>query len=115
MQTGKGLKEALKKTDLMIGKANVIVEAPSFVPDTTMILIPELIGDPDVPAALVKNPTRTVKIKQLAQDISSDQLQKALAFCNCGTSNFLLDSANSVAYVEFEVRPLSLCCLFKQS
>ena len=109
------MQKALKKTDLMINYEDVIVEA-SFMEDApTRIPIPELIGDPDVPAALVKNPTRTAKIKQLTRDISSCQLQEALAFCKSGISSFSLGSSSSVAYIEFEVRLLSLLLLVLSS
>uniref|UniRef100_A0A2N9FDQ4 RRM domain-containing protein n=1 Tax=Fagus sylvatica TaxID=28930 RepID=A0A2N9FDQ4_FAGSY len=98
-----GLEKALKKTDLMVKGADVTVQAASFVEnEPSRIFIPELIGDPDVPAAQVKNPTRTVKIKQLTDDISSHQLKEALAFCGSGISNFYLGSSSCVAYVEFE-------------
>ncbi|XP_030923977.1 uncharacterized protein LOC115950854 isoform X1 [Quercus lobata] len=98
-----GLQKALKKTDLIVRRADVVVKAASPVDDApSRILVPELIGDPDVPAALVKNPTRTVKIEQLTHDISSDQLQEALAFCGSGISSFYLGSSSCVAYVEFE-------------
>ena len=102
------MEKALKKTDLMVKGADVTVQAASFVEnEPSRIFIPELIGDPDVPAAQVKNPTRTVKIKQLTDDISSHQLKEALAFCGSGISNFYLGSSSCVAYVEFEVRLLS--------
>ncbi|KAM4127382.1 hypothetical protein ACJW30_02G085900 [Castanea mollissima] len=98
-----GLQKALKKTDLIVRNADVVVKAASPVDDApSRIFVPELIGDPDVPAALVKNPTRTVKIEQLTHDISSDQLQEALAFCGSGISSFYLGSSSCVAYVEFE-------------
>ena len=108
MQKRKGLRKALKKTDPIVRNADVVVKAASPVDDApSRIFVPELIGDPDVPAALVKNPTRTVKIEQLTHDISSDQLQEALAFCGSGISSFCLGSSSCVAYVEFEVRFLS--------
>jgi hypothetical protein len=99
----------------MIHNADVIVESTSITSfiysSKKRIPIPELIGDPDVPAGLVKNPTRTATIKQLAHNISSCQLQEALAFCKSGISSFSLGSSSSVAYVEFEVRLLSLLLL----
>ncbi|XP_065624071.1 uncharacterized protein LOC112021211 isoform X5 [Quercus suber] len=98
-----GLQKALKKTDLIVRNADVVVKAASPGDDApSRIFVPELIGDPDVPVALVKNPTRTVKIEQLTHDISSDQLQEALAFCGSGISSFCLGSSSCVAYVEFE-------------
>lgn len=107
------MQKALKKTGL---NADVIVEATSFMEDApNRIPIPELIGDPDFPAALIKNPTRTAKIKQLTHDISSCQLQEALTFCKSGISSFSLGSSSSVAYLEFEVRLLSLLLLVLSS
>lgn len=95
------------KTDLTIGKCNVLVEAicsEEHVPKR--ILIPNLIGDPCVPVALVKNPTRTVMIKNLTTDISTQQLKEALGFCESRISGVFFGSSSSVAYVEFEVRLL---------
>lgn len=68
-----------------------------------MIRIPDLIGDPDVPIALVKEPTRTVKIHPLTHDISSKQIKEALRFCRSNISNFILGSSRTDAFVEFEV------------
>ncbi|KAH7522072.1 hypothetical protein FEM48_Zijuj07G0098900 [Ziziphus jujuba var. spinosa] len=51
----------------------------------------------------MKNPTRTVMIKELSSDISSDQLKEALGFCGNGISGFSFGSSSSVAYVEFEL------------
>jgi hypothetical protein len=50
----------------------------------------------------VKHPTRTVKIKQLTDDISSHQLKEALSFCRSGI-NVFVGASSSNAYVEFEV------------
>ncbi|XP_059448799.1 uncharacterized protein LOC132179986 isoform X3 [Corylus avellana] len=115
-KTRKALQKALKKTDLMVNYEDVIVEATSFMEDApTRIPIPELIGDPDVPAALIRNPIRTAKIKQLTHDISSCQLQEALAFCKSGISSFSLGSSNSVAYVEFETEDAKERAIAKHS
>lgn len=110
MQTREGYQNALKKTDLMVLNAEAFVEASSSEDMDDAISIPDLIGDPDAPVALVKNPTKTVKVKQLSEDISSQQLKEALAFCQSGISSFYLGSTSSVLYVEFEVKRLSLYC-----
>ncbi|KAF5752400.1 hypothetical protein HS088_TW01G00309 [Tripterygium wilfordii] len=97
----KGLRKALKKTDLLVRSTDAFMEAPSSLEgNPNKISIPNLIGDPDVPVELVKNPTQTVKIKQWTGDISSHQLIEALSFCGSGIT--ILGSSNSVAYVEFE-------------
>lgn len=67
------------------------------------ISIPILIGDPSIPTALVKNPTRTVVIKKLTHDISSRHIEAALTFCGSNITGFFLGSSSSAAYVEFEV------------
>lgn len=81
----------------------VTVEAAFSLKDVTKTYIPNLIGLPDVPTALVKNPKRTVLIKNLARDIRSHHIENALYFCKSKISRFFLGSSSSVAYVEFEV------------
>lgn len=68
--------------------------------------VPSLLGDPDIPAALVKNPTRTIRIEPLTEEISSHHIVEALAFCNSKVSGYFLGSSPSVAYVELEVNLL---------
>lgn len=75
---------------------------------TTTISVPSLLGDPDMPAALVKNPTRTIRIEQLTQEMSSHHIVEALSFCSSNISGYFLGSSHSVAYVEFEVNYLLL-------
>ncbi|XWS08771.1 hypothetical protein CRYUN_Cryun40dG0029500 [Craigia yunnanensis] len=101
-KTRKGYQIALKKNDLMVLNTEAFVEATSSEDMDDAISIPNLIGDPDAPVALVKNPTKTVKVKHLSEDISSQQLKKALAFCHSGISSLFLGSTSSVVYVEFE-------------
>lgn len=103
LQTREGSLKALRKSDLVIEGSFVLVEATSLEDVPNKISIPNLIGDLEVPLLLVKNPTRTVMIKQLTHDISTYQLKEALAFCGSGISSFFLGSSSSVAYVEFEV------------
>lgn len=108
MQTSAGLQKALKKTDLVVEDVDVIMEGTSSLEIiSNRISIPDLIGDPDVPGALVKNPTRTAVIKGLTLDMSWKHLVKALS-CGKGISGFIMGSSSSVAYVEFEVRLLYL-------
>ncbi|KAM5553201.1 hypothetical protein ABKV19_025429 [Rosa sericea] len=101
-KTREGSHKALRKSELVIQGAHVVVDATSLEDVPNKISIPNLIGDPEVPLMLVKNPTRTVMIKQLTHDISSHQLKEALAFCGSGISSVFLGSSSSVAYVEFE-------------
>ncbi|XP_050371946.1 uncharacterized protein LOC126789911 [Argentina anserina] len=101
-ETKEGLHKALRKNGVAIEGIVVAVEATSLenVPNT--IPIPSLIGDPEVPLVLVKNPTHTVMIKQLSHDISSHQLKEALSFCGSSISSIFLGSSSTVVYVEFE-------------
>ncbi|XVF62834.1 hypothetical protein PTKIN_Ptkin09bG0040400 [Pterospermum kingtungense] len=99
---------ALKKNDLMVINSEAIVEATSSEDMDNAISIPDLIGDPDAPVTLVKNPTKTVKVEHLSEDISSQQLKEAFAFCHSGISSIFLGSTSSVRYVEFEVKLMPL-------
>ncbi|XVF28577.1 hypothetical protein REPUB_Repub15cG0042000 [Reevesia pubescens] len=101
-ETRKGCQIALKKNDLMIRNTEVFLEGTSSEDMDNAISIPDLIGDPDAPVALVKNPTKTIKVKHLSEDISSQQLKEALAFSHSRISSFFLGSTSSVRYVEFE-------------
>lgn len=109
LQTSKGLQKALKKTEVVIKNSIAFIEATSQEEMAHKISIPSLIGDPDIPVALVKHPTHTVKIKQLTRDISSHQLKEALSFCGSGITNFFLGTSSATAYVEFEVKLLYIC------
>lgn len=84
------------------------MEATSSEDMDSAISVPDLIGDPDAPVTLAKNPTRTVKVQHLTEDISSQQLKEAFAFCHSGISSIFLGSTSSVRYVEFEVKLMSL-------
>ncbi|KAI8560864.1 hypothetical protein RHMOL_Rhmol04G0288800 [Rhododendron molle] len=100
-ETKEGMQNALKKTGLILRNINLIVEAghcKDNIPRKT--LIPNLIGYPEVPASLVKNPTRTVMIRQLTADINSHDIEEALAFCGSKISGFFFGSSSSSAYVE---------------
>ncbi|KAJ6721732.1 hypothetical protein OIU85_024791 [Salix viminalis] len=100
-KTRQGLHKALEKPEVMVKNSNAFIDETSL--DTAKrISIPNLIGDIDIPVELVKNPTRTVKIKQLTNDISSHQLKEALSFCGSGINSFFLGASSSNAYVEFE-------------
>ncbi|XP_059650858.1 uncharacterized protein LOC132296876 [Cornus florida] len=115
-KTRKGLQKAIEKTDLMVKNSLVTVEAISSLAEMpSRISIPNLINDPDVPAALVKNPTRTVMIKHLTHDISSHQIEEALAFCESKITGFFLGSSSSVACVEFETEDAKERALAKHS
>ncbi|KAK8661564.1 hypothetical protein V6N13_091163 [Hibiscus sabdariffa] len=101
-ETRKGSEIALKKNDIMIMDTEAFVEPISSEGSDGVISIPDLIGDSETPSALVKNPTKTVKVKHLSEKISSQQLKNALAFCHSNISNIFLGSTSSVVYVEFE-------------
>lgn len=98
---------------MILKSHSVVIEATSqedMVEER--IRIPALIGDPDVPIALVKEPIRTVKIHPLAHDISSNQIKDALRFCRSDVSKLIFGSSKTVAFVEFEVR-LFYCSLVR--
>lgn len=115
LQTGAGLQKALKKTDLVVEDVDVIMEGTSSLEIiSNRISIPDLIGDPDVPGALVKNPTRTAVIKGLTLDMSWKHLEKALS-CGKGISGFIMGSSSSVAYVEFETEDAKEKAIAKHS
>ena len=104
------MQNALKATDLLLRNWTITLEeASSLKSQSKSITIPRLIGDPDAPAALVKNPTRTVAIKQLTHEICPRHIEEALAFCESNISGFYLGTSDSVAYVEFEVYYLCIC------
>ncbi|KAM7278781.1 hypothetical protein ACFE04_005915 [Oxalis oulophora] len=95
------VQKALAMNDMMV-QEDVTIEALPLDDMSCNIPIPNLIGDPDVPLALVQNPTRTIKVKDLAPDTSLHDLEKALSFhCN-GKVDCFIDSASSAAYVVFE-------------
>lgn len=112
MQTKKGLEKALRKSGSLLDKGAPIVESATVMEEKTVkIPIPGLLGDPDIPSALIKNPTRTIKIERLTKGTSSCQIAEALTFCKSNISGYTLGSSHSVAYVEFEVKYIYLHCL----
>ncbi|KAL6526612.1 hypothetical protein OROGR_015702 [Orobanche gracilis] len=100
-KTREGLMKARQKSGECLSNWIINVESANSVKNVK-IPIPSLIGDHDVPVALVKNPTRTIKIKKLTSGISSYHIKEALAFCESNVSGYFLGSSYSVAYVEFE-------------
>lgn len=114
------MQNALKRTGLVLKNTNLIVEAAHSKDNfPSKTLIPNLIGYPEVPASLVKNPTRTVMITQLTPIINSRDIEEALAFCGSKISGFFFGPSSSVAYVELAVStlifvyPFSLLQLFR--
>ncbi|GFY81705.1 hypothetical protein Acr_01g0015130 [Actinidia rufa] len=102
-KTKEGMQKALTKTGVMMKHQCLVLEAACSTDNNpSKTVIPDLIGFPDVPASLVKNPIRTVMIKELTPNISSSDIEKALAFCGSNVSGFFFGSSSSVAYVEFE-------------
>ncbi|KAK9020207.1 hypothetical protein V6N11_054697 [Hibiscus sabdariffa] len=114
-ETRKGSEIALKKNDIMIMNTEAFVEPISSEESDVVISIPDLIADPETPSALVKKPTKTVKVKHLSEKISSQQLKNALAFCHSNISNIFLGSTSSVVYVEFEKEDAKERALAQQS
>ncbi|KAA3480863.1 Polyadenylate-binding 1-A [Gossypium australe] len=115
-KTREGSQLALKKNDLMVMETEAFVE-PTSSEDTAgaIISIPDPISDPKAPTALLKNPTKTVKVKNLCEDISLQQLKEALAFHRSSISNIFLGSTTSVVYVEFETEDAKERALAQQS
>ncbi|KAF2534639.1 hypothetical protein F2Q70_00030382 [Brassica cretica] len=101
-ETKSAVKKALKKGVVMLKHCSAIVEAVSQEDMVERIRIPDLIGDPDVPVSLVKEPTRTVKIHPLDQRIGSNQIREALRFCKRDISKIIFGSSTTAAFVEFE-------------
>ncbi|OVA03861.1 RNA recognition motif domain [Macleaya cordata] len=102
-KTKEGLQRALAKTDVVVRGTDVVVSPAD--PSTSMpnkILPPNVVEDPEVPAALLENPTRTVMLKCLPHDLASHHLREAFSFCGGQISSFFMGASNSVAYVEFE-------------
>ncbi|CAN4091099.1 unnamed protein product [Withania somnifera] len=93
-ESKKGMEEALKRSDVNI-KSTVDLNATSPP-------IPDLIGYPEVPKSLVKHPSRTVKIKNLKDNVSFHDIEEALAFCKSNITGIFFGSSGAVAYVEFE-------------
>ncbi|KAL8486670.1 hypothetical protein ACS0TY_023384 [Phlomoides rotata] len=104
-KTIKGFEKALRKSGSLIQNASITVESATVMEKKTLkIPIPGLLGDPDIPSALIKNPTRTIKVESLTKETSSHHIAEALAFCKSSISGYTLGSSHSVAYVEFEVK-----------
>ncbi|WOH12707.1 hypothetical protein DCAR_0832215 [Daucus carota subsp. sativus] len=110
------MQKALQKTyHVLKGLALSVEAASSLESQHKKIIIPGLIGDPDAPVALLKNPTRTVAIKQMTCEICPRHIEEALAFCESNISGFFLGPSDSVAYVEFETEDGKERALAKQS
>ncbi|KAL8491067.1 hypothetical protein ACS0TY_022911 [Phlomoides rotata] len=114
--TIKGFEKALRKSGSLIQNASITVESATVMEKKTLkIPIPGLLGDPDIPSALIKNPTRTIKVESLTKETSSHHIAEALAFCKSSISGYTLGSSHSVAYVEFESEIGKERALAKQS
>ncbi|GLT42138.1 hypothetical protein SLA2020_161570 [Shorea laevis] len=115
-KTREGFMNALKKIDVVVDNTDVLVQPICSLEDMTdTTFVPELIGDPEVPVTLVKNPIKTVKVTQLSDDMSLQQLKDALAFCQSSITSIFLGSSRSVAYVEFETEDAKERALAKHS
>ncbi|KAH6834648.1 hypothetical protein C2S53_009185 [Perilla frutescens var. hirtella] len=114
-KTREGLEKAIDISGSHFHGRSIIVESATSENRTPTIPVPSLLGDPDIPAALVKNPTRTIRIERLTQEISSCHIVEALAFCKSNVSGYFLGSSHSVAYVELETEIGKERALAKQS
>ncbi|KAJ4843854.1 hypothetical protein Tsubulata_037217 [Turnera subulata] len=102
-ETKEGKQKALELTEVSIYNGSCFFQETSVKKMAhKSISIPELIGDTDIPVALVKHPTRTIKIKHLTGDISLDKFSQALSFCGSEITSFFLGTSGSIAYVEFK-------------
>ncbi|XP_042062171.1 uncharacterized protein LOC121806255 isoform X2 [Salvia splendens] len=112
--TRDGLQKALSKSGMYL-TGQIVVEPAAPGNRSAVITVPALLGDPDIPAALVKNPTRTIRIEQLTEEICSHNIVEALAFCQSKVSSYFLGPSPSVAYVELETETGKERALAKQS
>ncbi|KAJ4824378.1 hypothetical protein Tsubulata_034887 [Turnera subulata] len=102
-ETKEGKQKALELTEVPIYNGSCFFQETSVKKMAhKSISIPELIGDTDIPVALVKHPTRTIKVKHLTGDISLDKFSQALSFCGSEITSFFLGTSGSIAYVEFK-------------
>ncbi|KAL1561715.1 hypothetical protein AAHA92_04384 [Salvia divinorum] len=113
-KTRDGLQKALGRSGMYLSGL-IVVEPAAPGNMSAVIPVPGLLGDPDIPAALVKNPTRTIRIEQLTEEISSCNIVEALAFCQSKVSSYFLGPSPSVAYVELETEIGKERALAKQS
>ncbi|XP_042062170.1 uncharacterized protein LOC121806255 isoform X1 [Salvia splendens] len=113
-KTRDGLQKALSKSGMYL-TGQIVVEPAAPGNRSAVITVPALLGDPDIPAALVKNPTRTIRIEQLTEEICSHNIVEALAFCQSKVSSYFLGPSPSVAYVELETETGKERALAKQS
>ncbi|VFQ85419.1 unnamed protein product [Cuscuta campestris] len=99
-----GMKKALERTDVRVKGSTVTVEPATSTPlkGVRRASIPDLIGLPDVPAALVKNPKLTVMITDIALETRFHHIQHAFSFGKTKISQVLFGSSKNVAFVEFE-------------
>ncbi|VFQ76846.1 unnamed protein product [Cuscuta campestris] len=99
-----GMKKALERTDVQVKGSTVIVGPATSTPlkGVRRASIPDLIGLPDVPAALVKNPKLTVMITDIARETRFHHIQHAFSFAKTKISQVLFGSSQNVAFVEFE-------------
>ncbi|XP_042060957.1 uncharacterized protein LOC121805227 [Salvia splendens] len=113
-KTRDGLLKALSRSGMYLS-GQIVVEPAAPGNRSAVITVPGLLGDPDIPAALVKNPTRTIRIELLTEEMSSHNIVEALAFCQSKVSSYFLGPSPSVAYVELETEIGKERALAKQS
>jgi hypothetical protein len=98
-KTVAGLKKALELGHVIIhGQKVTVAELPTTTANT--LPIPNLIST--ALSGLIKNPKRTIVIKQLTPDICYHHLEEAFSFCDSKITAVAFGSSKSVAYVEFK-------------
>jgi len=78
-QTAEGLKQAVNKQDLAICGTDVVLEPASSLNAYNTVFNEESIADLGFPIAFLKNPSRTVVVKELPEDLSFHYLKGALS------------------------------------
>ncbi|XP_073276278.1 uncharacterized protein [Primulina huaijiensis] len=100
-ETRKGFQRAIGQID-MLGRHGVVTVKSATSNKNVTVPVPNLIGDPNVPTVLIKNPSRTVKIKPLTPAVRLHHIEEALSFCDSNVSGYFLGVKNSVGFIEFE-------------
>lgn len=98
------MQKALAKTDVTVSGADVFVRSldPSLS-TPNKVFRPNMVEGLEVPTDLLENPTRTVMLNGLPQNLTSHHLSEAFSFCGGQITSLSMGASNSVAYVEFEV------------
>ncbi|KAM0932245.1 putative RNA recognition motif domain, nucleotide-binding alpha-beta plait domain superfamily [Dioscorea sansibarensis] len=101
-KTEEGLRKALSKTDVTVGGADVAMEAaitPSEICDRRFCI--EQVNSADFPDHFLKNPSRTVIINRVPDNLSFHDLKCALSTWGSITG-IAMGTSVSTVFVEFE-------------